>query len=336
MNETLGILAKLQTLIEAGQRRFESDRKLELGYVTGIVLPTLRDALDQLILDIDRSHHVNLEADSSSTFMIHYTSVGSLMSLLLNAANGHRSFLRLYDSAHFNDPDEGNYLGRNLPDGLDWAVGGTQSHAYVASFIDPGHDEERDMTDNLVFWRTYGREGEGCSLKVRVPASNLRRVLYGSGDARTAGSKLLPVLKLLEPLLDISNDIHRVIIDAIWESLERIQYLYKSGAYSYEAEYRFVLGKLEIDEDRVCIDISDPGESVSRVRHYCEHEDLEIGNIFASGSSVTLGPCVPNSDDLCGVLGILRSRIITHRIECRASSGFYFDIKKSKIPYRKS
>ena len=85
----------------------------------------------------------------------------------------------MYDTSHCNDPDEGNHLVRELSsnDGYRWlARESSVGHAYITSFVS-GQDGI-DMSDDLVFWRTYGKDGKGCSLTVAVRADLLRRVFY--------------------------------------------------------------------------------------------------------------------------------------------------------------
>lgn len=112
--------------------------------------------------------------------VIHYTSIENLMSILDSAdkksagknknqtminkgKKDKKGFLRLYDTVHFNDPDEGNFFVRNLSCEYRWLreeaeeiTRERQEYAYVASFILPR--EDKDMSDNLVFWREYGKQ----------------------------------------------------------------------------------------------------------------------------------------------------------------------------------
>ncbi len=161
---------------------------------------------------------------------------------------------------------------------------GNPSHAYIASFISPLSNNGRDMSDNLVFWRTYGREGEGCSLKLSVPSCRLRKVLYGADAARVTECAILPILAILSPLAGIDEHTQRILTEAIWEPLERVRYLYKSEAYDYEDEHRFVVHKSDVDEGDICFDYSGNGDGQMRVRHYCEQEDLNIHKILVSGT----------------------------------------------------
>ena len=300
-------------------------------------MPLLDAAVSALSNEIDKRHMVVDDRGDQENYFIHYTSVVTPVSMLNNACIGKNASLRLYDSAHFNDPEEGNYLVRSLLEQHPWAKNGNPSHAYIASFIDPYSKDRGDMSNNLIFWRTYGREGEGCSLKLRVPAYRLRRVFYGADKADRTARMLLPILDILRPLACTSENIREsdvvrsVLKEAFWESLGRIRYLYKSEAYKYENECRFVVYKSDVSEDDICFDYSEQGDSHMRVRHYCEHEDLHIERILVSGSLITLGPCVPNRDDLCRSFEILKRRVERRGLEIGG-----LEIRKSKILYRRS
>ena len=315
----------LRRFVEAGLDRFNRDNRLSSRYVGEIIAPVLRDILSDLGLEIDKQHRIDTNKERN-VFVTHYTNIRAIISILHNASEGKNESLRLYDSAHFNDPEEGNYLFRSLPEEYTWVRNGNPSHAYIASFIAPFSNSGRDVSDNLVFWRTYGREGEGCSLKLSVPRCRLRKVLYGAEATRATESVVLPILAILSPLAGIDDHTRRILAEAIWEPLERVRYLYKSEAYDYENEHRIVVHKSDVKEEDICFDYNGDGDSQVRVRHYCEHEDLYINRMLISGSLLTLGPCVPNSDDLCRSFEILK-----RRAELDGPA-----IKTSDISYRKS
>lgn len=156
------------------------------------------------------------------------------------------------------------------------------------------------MSDNLVFWRTYGREGEGCSLNLRIPRDRLRKVLYGANEVKRAGKLLRPVLDVLYPLVSIrkrliKEKVQKELAEVIWRHLEKIRYLYKSEAYEHERECRFVIPELDADKDKICFEYQEQNNSPD-VRHYYEHEDLKVENILTSGSLITLGPCLSDPD----------------------------------------
>ena len=340
-------LQRLQTFIEAGIDRFNKDGYLHLGYATEIVIPKLEEAMNDVCLQIEQDHIVSEPEAGSTTFVVHYTSVATVVSMLQAGAKRmkenppvgeHRAYqeplgasLRMYDSAHFNDPDEGNYFARNLnlTERHDWLATNAMPPAYIISFIIPDSDsaEANEATDNLVFWRTYGREGEGCSLRLPVPGAKLRKVRYGPDPVREAGELLLPVLDILHPFVTIGGpSTKQAVLEALWGSLGRIQFLYKSRAYSYERECRIVATRTETDNEDVYFDYRDGGDISGRLRHYCEDEDLDISRILSSGSSITIGPCVDDKEDLRHSLEILKRRVGILGLE----------VKLSEILYRKS
>ena len=240
MEKSKEALEKLKVAVNGGREYLEKSGTLPLEYVTEIVFSALEDVLKYLIAE---RHKVE---ESENKFVIHYTSIAALVSMLQDASKkeqergdkepepeptpgDEKSSLRLYDSVHLNDPDEGNYFARhfNLPEKYDWMGKKDVSHAYIVSFILPNSKE--DMSNNLIFWRTYGQEGEGCSLSLSVPRSRLQKVLYGTKEVKSTAEALMPVLDLLEPLVKIDNPlIQEKLAETVWKSLEKIRYLYRS------------------------------------------------------------------------------------------------------------
>ena len=226
----------------------------------------------------------------------------------------------MYDTFHSNDPDEGKYLAHNLDEEtanrLDGLLGKSAPCAYVASFVRPRCESQiNDVSDNLVFWRTYGFEGAGCSLTVKIPGNRLFRVKYGREEAKTGAEQVkslvdaikvlkFETLKSLDPVLDISgtepaigvvqNHLRESLESALRGELDCLFYLYKSKGYEYEQEVRAI----EVptfkggtsDEVRFDFSRSSNGESV--LRHYYERDDLATNNLLATGSVITLGPAV--------------------------------------------
>ena len=345
-------MEKLKTFVKEGREHLERDGDLGLSYVDEIVIPALKEVLKDLCLEIEERHKLDEPESWQENFVIHYTSIDTLVSMLQQEAKNKQNAaknkqneakdeqesskdeqnasLRLYDSVHFNDPDEGNYFFRNLnlPKKYDWLGEKKESHAYIASFIIP--DSKRDMSDNLVFWRTYGREGEGCSLKLRIRRNRLRKVLYGADEVKCTGKTLRLVLDAIHSLVTIrkrslKEKIREELAEAIWESLEGIRYLYKSDAYDYEHECRFIIPELDADKDKICFEYQEQNNS-PRIRHYCEKGALKVKKMLISGSLVTLGPRVTYRSDVSNCLEVLRDR---------AGLEYRLQIKTSKISYRK-
>lgn len=306
----------------------ESD-ELAMQYIQGQVVPRLKTALEDVIDDIQRDHRLD---DKAESFVIHYTSIATLLCMLESSSKDKTcSSLRLYDSMHLNDPDEGNYFDRNLnlPKKHKWLLDRKRrSHAYIASFILP--DTQKDMSDNLVFWRAYGHEGEGCSLLLDIPLCRLRKVLYGSDKVKRAERKIRPVLDIVMPLAAGSRGlctekIRENLAEIVWRSLEEIRYLYKSTAYDYERECRFVIPESSIDINEIRFERNDQKETASIIRHYCEDESLEICKLLVTNSSITLGPRVSDANNIRYYLETLLKR----------QELFGAEIKISKISYRK-
>ena len=154
-----------------------------------------------------KKHHGIEEINSNQTKCVHYTSVKALLDILKylikqkkSAANEDNSTnnienisLRAYDTIHFNDPDEGAFFTNQFLKKHKGLLKNDQSHAHIASFITPPHNDN-DMSDKLVFWRTYGKDGKGCSLSLMIDSSCLRKVVYGRKKALKNIGELKPVL----------------------------------------------------------------------------------------------------------------------------------------------
>jgi len=231
----------------------------------------------------------------------HYTSIHTLVSMLLSASGKGKNFLRMYDSVHSNDPGEGGYLNRYLSKKHSSLIAGEVLPAYISSFV-LSNDERGESKDNLAFWRTYGKDGEGCSLS--LPAAhlrkNLRKVLYGDESVVDFEKNLeflfdnTEINSLMEKLPETKMDVLKIVRD----HMEEIRYLYKSGAYEYENECRFVLLGSNIESNDVRFECLDNNGSLARIRHYYEHEDLNIKNVLISGGSIVIGPCVSHPNDV--------------------------------------
>ena len=317
MAETEKGLQKLRASIDAGLR-FKENQSDFTKYISSVVGPNLEAVANEFSLTIEPSHRLSQAQEEQETLVVHYTSIATLMSMFTSLADGKDVAFRLYDSAHFNDPDEGNYLVRKLLQSDTLTKTQNSSHAYVASFI----LGNKDMADNLVFWRTYGREGQGCSMTLGITRSLLRRVFYGVKKEAEDTIKLLrPIVKELNPLLgplvpDVRSDLEKYLS----KGLERIRYLYKSEAYDYETECRAVMYYPDVCPDSIRYEYKEQAVSEGQVRHYYEPKELDVKAMMSSsGSMVTLGPRVSDSNDLINSLMILKQRASLDNLEIRPS-----------------
>lgn len=294
----------------------------------------LEKALEDWHAEIEKLHKIEPSKTRSKNLKgVHYTSMDVIVSILENTRKGdqkinERNSLRLYDSAHLNDPDEGNYVIRNLAKKYNWLEEET-FHAYIASFIKP--ETEKDMSDNLMFWRTYGKEGMGCSLSLNIPRERLKKVLYGPKNVEKFMKLLEPILMSINDLVKIQEEpvcsyIRENFKEKILKFLGEFRYLYKSTAHDYENECRFVLAQSDVPDKGVYFEFHDRDKSPLPKRHYCIHKDLAASKLLSTDSSITLGPCVTYPDSVRYYLETLKGKAGLDGLE----------IRTSKISYRKS
>ena len=314
------------------ERRVESLGRLssvEPADVFQLVMPALDEAMKPLASEIEGLHMIDDDIEGATSRATHYTSLGTVLRMLSQETSGGNASLRLYDSLHCNDPEEGEFLVSYLssaPEHRWLAEGSSGGHAYIASLI--MDEQERDLSNELVFWRTYGDEGAGCSLTMVVETKLLRRVLYGEGQVEPTRDLLLPVLDVLQPVAERYESLRKEISGTIWRRLEAVRFLYKNSAYDFEKECRVVLttDSPGYDQDRVRFEPRDDGGGLSRVKHFYEMDELALKITMASGSKLVLGPCVPDQYSVKLYLKHLQR-------QARISD---FRIEASDIPYRAS
>lgn len=330
MNEIEDRLARLRASIDAGKDRFRKDRSLAPSYTDEIVIPLLKEVLEFLFVEIEERHSLTDTKGDQYVYVIHYTGISNLVSMLRGALeNKKKSSLRLYDSVHFNDPDEGNYFDRSLSlsKGHNLLKVDKALHAYITSFVLP--HPRKDMSDNLVFWRMYGREGTGCSLRLRVPRKRLQKVLYGVNKVKRTDELLQHSLDTLYPIVNglgpTMTQVREALLTTITGHIESIRYLFKSDAYDYERECRMVVPETKAIRDAICFEYEDQSDSIGLIRHYYEDEDLEVRSILATGSAITLGPRVAYPDNVHYYLQSLLRKLGLGGQEFRTS----------RIPYQK-
>ena len=324
MTRTADPLQRLQLSLEAGVHYLKShyDPNVDLSrivvdYLSHIVQPHTDVSLGSLVDNV-QSRHIPSFSTGFSDLMTHYTSVPNLVSMLTKTEDENPSLFRLYDSAHLNDPVEGQLFVNQFKQHYSWFCHDTHSLAYIASFIDSDSIKGNDVSDDLVFWRTYGLDGQGCSIEVYLPAHRLRRVLYGPEEVESTLQELSPVLSLLNDFYlqcleipapaTLSNAITQTLSEMVWPTLSHLQYLYKHQAFDFEREYRIVRLRSEVPPDDIRIDCRNDVCVGPIVRHYCDDRELAIKKLFSSGSRVVIGPSVPYREDLLNTLNLLRDR----------------------------
>ena len=271
----------------------------------------------------------------TGTQIVHYTSISVLKSILDRLLANDNVSLRAYDSVHLNDPSEGQYLLDFVPKEVDWlddVNAGTYSaqHTYVASFI---MDENGGVNDDLIFWRGYGNEGEGCSLSFtgEVERSNMWKVLYGDGEAQSTMDTIVRATDQLKSLSLTVNEewyerFRKRLVEAVWWVINQVRYLYKSSVYEYENECRFVPSMDNSDLDVRFEYNEQGGDGSPRIRHYIEPAELDVrSRLLVTGSEIILGPTLPQSANAqyCFDQLTTKARLATR-------------VKISEVPYRKT
>ena len=300
-------------------------------YYDAEIQPRLQNALEEIVPLIKARHTLDTTSEKDMVRCVHYTSIFRLFNML-DIENEH---LKLHDSVHLNDPDEGNYLLRNLDrcgkyDRIMPVIVPHQetqelNSAYLMSFVVAKNED--DIDDKLVFWRTYGNEGKGCAITFSIESKYLRKVLYGN-DIDDTFNLLEPVLNAMSPLFGehFATDqiIQAKVRNVIATSLKAVLYLYKSSAYEYENEARIVFLESEVKEDQILYDYQEDSAGRPKIRHYIYFDRVNLKKLLPSGSTFTVGPTVPHANNVCKYIEKMMKKMKLSGITVRVS----------QIPYR--
>lgn len=299
LEKSLGYVARVIGQTGGPRSADEMNRWLE-----HLVMSDLTTVAEHMCDQVLKDHAVVKDAET----LVHYTSLGAMVSMLEAAANAYgkdpavvhpKPVFRLYDSVHLNDPDEGHYLMRTMAEHYDWLADSPSRNAYIASFITPN---DAGALDNLSFWRAYGDEGTGCSMSLRIPPGLARRVRYGIKEIGFATDRLRPMLDALNRVAmaarahPAKKAVRRFLAEAVAKSLEPIRYLYKSKAYEYEQECRVV--RTLTGHEGVRFECRIHAGRPAHIRHYCEPTELLLRKLLVSGTSIVIGPRVPEPESV--------------------------------------
>ena len=164
--------------------------------------------------------------------------------------------------------------------------------------------------DNLMFWRTYGKEGTGCALVFPMMCFDgqtvpLFQVRYGGPEVDTC---LDTLFALLEEYVTLPGapDLRTMrkfqeLPSPLVDVLSPLVYLYKSCDYKYEQEVRIVVPFPDITHGLYL-----QGSTVTAIpltwRHFAECPSLLASALFVSGSYIFLGPTVEKPTNVQFVL----------------------------------
>ena len=260
----------------------------------------------------------------SISHLVHYTTLEALFSMLGfkngsgdpvslsgNSSAGAESddsrsgFLRLYDTFYSNDPNEGDFFVNSVEDAHRFRQGykaiwdlfetRSASPAYMTSLVCV---EDLKEVDDLIFWRTYGREGSGCAIVFPIDRFKDERALF---KVQYGEDRVLDCLDALGRMLDeyVEIDGAEQVQDSessvalpqpLSSGLSPLVYLHKSDYYGYEKEARIVMPYSSI-ADGLYLDTSSAASPVSW-RHFAQLPSLRTQDLLLSPSWITLGPTV--------------------------------------------
>ena len=289
----------------------------------------LSEAFSNAVQDALHSFHaVDLK---HASHLVHYTGLDVLFSILRPTDPTGQSVpsgLRLYDTVHANDPEEGSFLPKHWPRNPLWAWNmpdledplsdrgqraSARSPAYVLSFFQSSL--QQPVNDHLGFWKEYGREGRGCSIAIPVePLLNLSglspyRLRYDDDGI----SELFHHLEenLLEPAVgfikdpEIADDFRQAIERILLDSMQAFRFLYKARTYAHECECRVVLCN-PTDPETPQIDlVYEPQPAASggtKLRHFPRNHVVPTDVLFHSDTEILLGPLIPQAHNVTIVL----------------------------------
>ena len=301
--------------------------------------------------------HGRYTISNSISYLVHYTTLEALFSMLgvkkgsgdpvplsgqgkdsSESDESRGGFLRLYDTFYSNDPNEGDFFVNSVETDhpfrmryraiWDLFERRSTSPAYMTSLVCVN---ELQQVDNLVFWRTYGREGSGCALAFPIDRFTDKYMPY---QVQYGEQKVLECLNALDQTLNAYveiesaeqiNDLESLdeLPSSLSDGLSPLVYLHKSDDYAYENEARIVMPYSDIS-DGIYLDAS-LAVSPESWRHFAQIQGLRIKNLLVSFSSITLGPTVESPANAQFVL----QRVLEKQ-------GLYgVTVKPSSISYRR-
>ena len=282
--------------------------------------------------------------------LIHYTTWKNALEMFKK--NQRKPILRMYNYEQSNDPNEGQIK----PPG--WGKIETEARCFFDEFLKDDGRWTKDMTlgwstygcsfssgpsgveDDLTYWRLYGNNGQGCSLKISRSNGNIYEWRYrmykvryrdDNGNKRTESDKKEDeqVAERLRNLFEICKEtvqkapeehkhtVRKTVAEGLFRIIHSYYHLIKHVAYAREKEWRMI--RIVPEQDDIRYDIT----SENVVKSYVKGPSLK--RLLSSASSITIGPTVPNRGAARAYLEYLAEK--KHKIR-------YVDVKNSNRTYR--
>ena len=182
----------------------------------------------------------------STVNLVHYTTWNNVLEMLKE--NQETPIMRMYNYEQSNDPEEGQIKPP------EWeAIEKEARSTWIDSILKNGDRRRGDMTlelntygcsfssgpsgveDDLTYWRLYGNDGQGCSLKISGPSERVYKVRYRDKnfDNRNPSDKKEDeiIAGRLKEIFDVGREIvqgapeeHEAIKGILAEGLLRVLY----------------------------------------------------------------------------------------------------------------
>ena len=293
----------------------DAEKKLEGGKPVS-ALYLIQEAAERLSTELEDKHRRG--SDNRRVKVVHYTSLETIHALLTKPST---QYLRLYDSVHLTDPQEGRYVfnGIELGQKSKW-LESPVSHAYIISFFPCKDDADGKSYDHLSHWRAYGDNGRGCSMVVSVPRRKLYAVNYRENVKNDDANKL-------NEFVTVSDRVWDGIIDRkgmgeyekilqMFATALKSRFLHKHPSYKHEHELRALVAAT-----KQSIKTEVRGR---HIRHYVEDGAFRMDCLLTSECMITVGPAVDHQQDVAQSF----RRILTQN----ETTGP--EVEVSDIPYR--
>lgn len=293
----------------------DAEKKLKDGKVISALNP-LQEAARKLSAELEDRHR--LEGDSEEVKVVHYTSLETIHALLTEPST---QYLRLYDSVHLTDPQEGRHVFNESRQKSRW-LESPVSHAYIISFFPWSDSADGKTYDHLSHWRAYGDNGRGCSMVVSVPRTQLYAVNYCKNVKDDAARELSEFVSASDKVWD-EIIIRRKKGEGQYENILKMfatalksRFLHKHPSYKHERELRALVAATEKN-----IETEVRGR---HIRHYVRNDAFKMDGLLTSDCRITVGPAVDHKQDVAESF----RRILTRRGKTGPTVSF------SEIPYR--
>ena len=287
-------------------------------------LSRLQSAATELATELEDKHR--LDGDAQEIKVVHYTSLETAHALLTEPAT---QYLRLYDSVHLTDPQEGWYVfsghdffrSSRVSQWLESPV----SHAYILSFLPWSDETDQKSYDHLSHWRAYGDNGCGCSFVLSVPRSKLYAVNYRDTTKDASATKLRKFLDISAQVWDqiirrkseSTHPAYEELLEKIFATALKSRFLHKHPSYKLERERRAVVAAPEQSDIRTEV-------TGRNIRHHVKEDGFSMDQLLNSECRITVGPAVRHQSDVAKSLEGILAR--------KDRLGPKVDV--SKIPYR--